>query len=86
MILVAFMLLAADPSFADKAAQVKPGVALSRVRELLGEPERSADTAVWSYKDPPNQTDGPYTWYRITFAKGKVSKVETGGVVCVYRK
>jgi hypothetical protein len=83
MILLLLTLLAAEqPSFAEKAKQVKVGVTQAKVRSLLGAPEKP-DEKVWHYKDPPNRPDGPYTWYRFTFEKGKVSKVESGGVACV---
>lgn len=82
MILLLTLLLTAEPSFADKAKQVRVGTAQSKVRSLLGAPEKP-DDKVWHYKDPPNRPDGPYTWYRITFEKGKVTKVESGGVACV---
>lgn len=83
MLLLSLMLTAEPPSFASRAALVKPGVTQARVRALLGEPERPGEKTVWSYKDPPNRPHGPYTWYRITFAKGKVTQVESGGVACV---
>jgi len=86
ILLLSLMLSAEPPSFASRAAQVKPGVTQARVRALLGEPEKPNEKTVWSYKDPPNQPDGPYTWYRITFAKGKVTKVESGGVACIIRE
>ena len=84
MILLLMTLLTAEPaSFADKAKQVKPGITQAKVRALLGEPRKPEEKAVWTYHDPPNQPDGPYIWYRIIFEKGKVTKVESGGVGCV---
>ncbi len=74
------------PSFAQRARQVKVGTTQQRVRALLGEPLDGAATSTWTYNDPPNRPDGPYHWYRFTFAKGKVASMEDGGVACILRE
>ncbi len=90
--LYAAVTLAADAGhpapkpFADRAAQVKPGDTRARVRALIGEPTEGSGTDSWHYRDPPNRPDGPYHWWRFTFVKEKVSKVEHGGVACVTRE
>ena len=89
--LYATLLMTAEPAakvkpFAERAALVKVGTSKEPVRALLGAPLEGKDEASWVYHDPPDRPDGPYHWYRYTFAKGRVTKVEDGGVACVLRE
>jgi hypothetical protein len=35
---------------------------------------------------PPHRPDGPYQTFQFTFVAGKVTKIDEGGVGCVYRE
>jgi hypothetical protein len=77
--------LARARTFERNVRRVRIGASRQRVRRLLGEP-RGRDATSWTYRNPPDRPDGPYRWYTFTFARGRVSKIEDGGVACVLRQ
>ncbi len=77
--------LARVRTFDRSVRRVRIGASQKRVRHLLGEP-RGRDATSWTYRNPPDRSDGPYRWYTFSFAGGRVSKIEQGGVACVLRQ
>ena len=71
--------------FASHARSIQVGDSRKRVRRLLGQPD-DASGGTWSYRNPPYRPDGPYQTFDFTFVAGKVTKIDEGGVGCVYRE